>query len=65
MKIKEFNAENDLLKSSLDQLRTEFLKEINDIIDCLRYFEAFIMIYTFVNLGVIRYILSRAHRLEH
>ncbi|XP_021204824.1 putative leucine-rich repeat-containing protein DDB_G0290503 [Bombyx mori] len=36
MKIKEFNAENDLLKSSLDQLRTEFLKEINDIIDCLR-----------------------------
>ncbi|XP_072941659.1 uncharacterized protein [Epargyreus clarus] len=35
-KIKEFNAENEMLNCSLDNVKSEFLKELNDIFDFLR-----------------------------
>uniref|UniRef100_A0A2A4JGC0 Uncharacterized protein n=1 Tax=Heliothis virescens TaxID=7102 RepID=A0A2A4JGC0_HELVI len=35
-KINEFNAENEMLKCSLDQAKSEFVKELNEIIDYMR-----------------------------
>lgn len=35
-KINEFNAENEMLKCSLEQAKGEFLKELNEIIEFIR-----------------------------
>ncbi|XP_047023711.1 cilia- and flagella-associated protein 58-like [Helicoverpa zea] len=35
-KINEFNAENEMLKCSLDQAKAEFVKELNEIIEFMR-----------------------------
>lgn len=36
-KINEFNAENEMLKGSLEHAKGDFLKDINEIVDNLRY----------------------------
>lgn len=36
-KINEFNAENEMLKCSLEQAKGDFLKELNDIVEFMRY----------------------------
>lgn len=36
-KINEFNAENEMLKCSLDQVKAEFVKELEEIVNFLRY----------------------------
>lgn len=35
-KINEFNAENEMLKCSLDQVKAEFVKELEEIVNFLR-----------------------------
>lgn len=36
-KINEFNSENEMLKCSLEQAKGEFIKELNEIIEYMRF----------------------------
>lgn len=48
-KINEFNAENEMLKSSLDQAQGDFRKELNEIIEFMRYVRFWFLFYNLKN----------------
>lgn len=36
-KLNEFNAENEMMKGCLDQLKRDYAKEMEDVVEVLRY----------------------------